>query len=631
MEERLPEGWVSVKLGDVVFPGNTRRPNEATEPDFLYVDIDALDNRLQKIVAPKRISSSEAPSRARLVIHANDVIFSLTRPYLKNIAIIPSDLDNQIASTAYCVLRPEDGISSHYIFYLVIRDDFIKSIITYGDSPPAAHDDEFLAMEIPIAPTKEQNRIVAAIEQQFTRLDNAVASLQSAKRRVKQYRASLLKAAVEGELTKEWRAEHPISETGPQLLVRILAERRTRWEEEQLRKMREKGITPKNIKWKLAYKEPQGPDVENLPKLPKGWCWATLEAIANIQLGKMLSPKAFEQHLIQLPYLRNENIRWGSIDYEDVKKMGFKEGELEKYKLLPNDLLVCEGGVPGRCAVYKEQLDYTGNGKQIMYQKALHRVRMIGNIASPYLIQLCLQHYVTSQIIIPKPSETTIQHLPLEKISILPFPLPPISEQEQIVAEVEARLSNVAQLEEAIEANLKRAEHERQSILREAFAGRLVPQDPTDEPASVLLERIREERKKREEAEKVIKSSRKGVAMEIAKKRRARKSGTGQQGLGLYETLVEAGQPLPPDELFKRVGLKTDDQPDLVEVFYEELQAIEKTLIAETRPDDNHVLLEALEPSTEIQAQLAEEKPAAQPKNTEQSKKTVEQTTLWDI
>src|SRR6266849_4630897 len=189
MEERLTEGWVSVKLGDVVFPGNTRRPNEATEPDFLYVDIDALDNRLQKIVAPKRISSSEAPSRARLVIHANDVIFSLTRPYLKNIAIIPSDLDNQIASTAYCVLRPEDGISSHYIFYLVIRDDFIKSIITYGDSPPAAHDDEFLAMEIPIAPTKEQNRIVAAIEQQFTRLDNAVASLQSAKRRVKQYRA----------------------------------------------------------------------------------------------------------------------------------------------------------------------------------------------------------------------------------------------------------------------------------------------------------------------------------------------------------------------------------------------------------------------------------------------------------
>lgn len=217
-------------------------------------------------------------------------------------------------------------------------------------------------------------------------------------------------------------------------------------------------------------------------------------------------------------------------------------------------------------------------------------------------------------------------------MAAFPLPLPPLTEQAQIVAEVEARLSNVTQLEEVIEANLKRAEHERQSILGEAFAGRLVPQDPTDEPVSVLLERIREERKKREEAEKIIKASRKGVAMEIAKKRRTRKSSAGQQELGLYETLVEAEKRLSPEELFKHAGLKTEEQPESAETFYEELHTdVEEALIAETRPDDNHVLLEALVPSTEIQALLAEAGPAVQPKNTEQGKKAVEQTTLWDI
>jgi hypothetical protein len=206
------------------------------------------------------------------------------------------------------------------------------------------------------------------------------------------------------------------------------------------------------------------------------------------------------------------------------------------------------------------------------------------------------------------------------------FPLPPLAEQEQIVSEVEARLSNIAQMEETIEASLKRAEHERQSILREAFAGRLVPQDPEDEPASVLLERIREERKKRAEAEKVVKVSRKEVRMEIAKRRRDGKA-------NLYTTLVEAKRPLPPDDLFRRAGLKTDEQPESVEVFYEELDAdVENALVAETRPDYGDVLLEALEPSAETKARMAEVEAARQAQETEQGKETIDARapTLWN-
>jgi hypothetical protein len=346
----------------------------------------------------------------------------------------------------------------------------------------------------------------------------------------------------------------------------------------------------------------------------------------------MLSPKAFEQQLIQLPYLRNENIRWGSINYSDIKTMGFKEEELEKYNVLPNDLLVCEGGEPGRCAIFKENISYKNNQQRLMYQKALHRVRMIENIINPTFIQLCLQYYVASQTIIPKFSETTIKHLPLEKISILPFPLPPLAEQEQIVAEVEAALSNIAKLEEVTEQSLTRAEHERQSILREAFAGRLVPQDPSDEPASVLLERIRAERKQREEAEEVVKVGRREIKMEVARKRRAHKRSDGRPNIGLYDKLVEVDKPMTPDALFKAVDLKTDDQPESTEVFYTEARTdVDDALIAEIRPDYNQVLVEALEPSAEMLERMQAEEEAERAKEAEMQKKKVERPTLWDM
>ena len=113
--------------------------------------------------------------------------------------------------------------------------------------------------------------------------------------------------------------------------------------------------------------------------------------------------------------------------------------------------------------------------------------------------------------------------------------------------------------------------------------------------------------------------------MEVAKKRRAGKA-------GLYTTLVEAKRPLPPDDLFKRAGLKTDEQPESVEVFYDELDAdVELALIAETRPDDAYVLLEALEPSVEVLARMAEAKAATQAQEAEQGEKTVDAPTLWNI
>ena len=472
---------------------------------------------------------------------------------------------------------------------------------------------------LPLPPLPEQNHIVAAIEQQFTRLDNAVASLQRARARAKQYHTSLLKAAVEGELTKDWRAEHPAEETGAQLLARILAERRTRWEEEQLAKMRERGVTPKDDKWKQAYKEPQGPDVEQLPALPEGWCWATVENLLlespcnGISIKGSETPPGF-------PALKLSAMSDSGFDYDDRRYIIISDGIAGPLAIQKGDFFVSRGN---------GSLHLVGRGtlaqtppEHIVFPDTMIRLRFM-NIGwlRHYIAYVWPSKFVRKQIEAKARTTAGIYKISQSDIKSFVLPLPSLAEQEQIVAEVEARLSNIAQMEETIEASLKRAEHERQSILREAFAGRLVPQNPEDEPASMLLERIRKER---EEAEKVVKVNRKGVQMEIAKKRRAGKT-------SLYKTLVEARRRLPPDDLFRRAGLKRDEQSESVEVFYEELHAdVEDALIRETRPDNAHVLLEALEPSAEVLARMTEEEAAAQAQEAQQGKKSIDAPTLWN-
>ena len=129
---------------------------------------------------------------------------------------------------------------------------------------------------------------------------------------------------------------------------------------------------------------------------PSSWTIVSLGNVAEVKLGKMLSPKAHQPGLIFRPYLRNENVRWGSVDLSDLKEMGFKPEEMERYTVEPGDLLVCEGGEPGRCAVYRN------SALKVMYQKALHRVRPHGDSVSTLLLRYWLEHLAASGQLIPR-------------------------------------------------------------------------------------------------------------------------------------------------------------------------------------------------------------------------------------
>jgi type I restriction enzyme, S subunit len=482
----LPSGWTLRPIRDAVVPSRSRNPKKEGSGSFRYVDVDALDNTKQVIGAAKQVAKSDAPSRARMLIKRGDVLFCLVRPYLKNIAIVPRELDGEVASTAYCVLRPGAGLDSRFLFYQIVRESFIHSIPTYGNSPPSARDDEFMAMSIRVAPLPEQRRIVAKIEELFSDLDAGVAALERVRANLKRYRAAVLKAAVEGRLTEEWRTRHPATEPAAKLLERILAERRAKWEQDQLRKFKEAGKTPPKG-WKEKYREPAGTTPQSAATLPPQWCWVTIDQLTHL-VTKGSSPgwQGFEYTTAGAMFVRSQNVRWGHLDLSDVQYLPPEFNAEHPTSIIRTGdvLLNLVGASVGRAAVATEQVD----GANL--NQAVGIIRLVNVEMNRLLVYFIVSPQVQAHITTNK-ADVARANFNLDDVRPMPMALPPLAEQAEIVAEVDRRISVADAAETQVEHALQRAARLRQAILKRAFEGKLVPQDPTDEPAAALLDRIK--------------------------------------------------------------------------------------------------------------------------------------------
>jgi len=482
-ENELPEGWAIAKLEDIctIIMGQSPPSSDYNEhgKGLPFFQGKAEFTSLYPVIR-------KWCTAAMRIAEANDILLSVRAP------VGPTNL----APSQCCIgrglaaIRPVGGIQVYYILYAIRTfNSFLLQLAT-GTTFEAVSGDSVRSLEIPLAPLPEQQRIVSVIEQQFTRLDATVAALQQDKAKLKRARASVLKSAVEGKLTEAWRAEHPATESAPELLERILAERRAKWEAGQLAKMEAKGMIPKDDKWKDGYKEPAMPDVEGLPKLPEGWCWAKIDQISQIQGGIQKQPSRIPRENA-FPYLRVANVFRSRLDLSVIEKMELFGNELDLLRLEIGDLLIVEGN-GSRTEIGRSAL-WHGEIKDCVHQNHIIRVRL-NHIIPQYLDCYWNSPEGRNRVMDVAASTSGLYTLSVGKISRLPLPLPPLAEQQQIVAEVERRLSVIEQVEIAVKASLKRAERLRQSILKMAFSGRLVPQDPNDEPASVLLERIRKER-----------------------------------------------------------------------------------------------------------------------------------------
>ena len=231
--------------------------------------------------------------------------------------------------------------------------------------------------------------------------------------------------------------------------------------------------------------------------IPDSWEWVTLKMIAVTGLGKTLD-KAKNQGDYK-PYLCSINVYWSGIDLTTVKEARFEESELPKYELKKGDLLICEGGDVGRSAIWE-------NEQEMYYQNALHRVRFYGGV-NPHYFRLLMECYKGNKILDEQSKGMTIKHLVQSALNAIYFPLPPIQEQQRIVDKFQ---SLIPMLEEYNASEIKLSNLNtgfpnllKKSILHEAVQGKLVPQDPADEPASVLLERIRAEKEQLIKAGKI--------------------------------------------------------------------------------------------------------------------------------
>ena len=224
--------------------------------------------------------------------------------------------------------------------------------------------------------------------------------------------------------------------------------------------------------------------------IPDSWEWVTLKSIAISSLGKTLDKAKNKGEL--KPYLCSINVYWDGIDLTTVKEARLEEGELPKYLLKPGDLLICEGGDVGRSAVWEST-------QEMYYQNALHRVRFYGGI-NPYFFQLLLECYKGNLILDTYSKGMTIKHLVQTALNAIIFPLPPLAEQNRIVDAINRLLPflrSYDRAEKRITAlNTEFPETLKKSILQEAVQGKLLPQNPSDEPAEALLERIRAEKQR---------------------------------------------------------------------------------------------------------------------------------------
>jgi len=387
-----------------------------------------------------------------------------------------------------------DGVDSSYLYHYLKRAKDLIVDLASGTTFLEISGTNATLVPLPLPPLAEQRRIVAAIEEQLTRLDAAVAGLERARANLKRYRAAVLAAACSGRLVPTEaelaRREGRDYEPAGVLLQRILAERRARWEADQLARLHAQGKPPKDDAWKRKYQVAQTVDPPKRVFLTEGWTWAALDQLLCC-LRNGLSTKPDQSEGVRI--LRISAVRPLSVNMEDVRYLSGRVGDYSDYILETDDLLFTRyNGNPelvGVCGVVRHTSGDTAHPDKLI------RGKVVSADSLPRYLEIAL-NVGPSRDFLARRVRTTAGQSGVSggDLKQTPVPLPPLAEQHRIVAEVERRLSVVEELERAVEHALARAARLRQSVLRRAFEGRLVPQDPADEPASVLLERIRAER-----------------------------------------------------------------------------------------------------------------------------------------
>ncbi len=476
-ESEAPEKWERVLLGDIssdISYGYTASSTEEPVGPRMLRITDIQNNSVNwKAVPYCEISDKEIE---KYLLSKNDIVFARTGATVGKSFLIPGNVTNSVYASYLIRVRLQEGIDPKYISYFFQSGDYWSQIrkSQAGIGQPNVNGTKLKKLEVPLAPPEQQKRIVAKIEELFSHIDAGISALKEVKQLLKQYRQSVLKAAITGELTKKWReANKDKLEPASQLLERILKERRKKWEAKQLEQFKAKGKIPKDDKWKTKYKKLALPDISDLEVIPDEWAWVNWEAILSSEdgafkrgpFGSALKKsifvdsgyKVYEQYCpinddcsFARYYITDEK-------YEELKAFAVKAGDF---------LISCSGVTLGRITQVPEVFD---DG---VINQALLRVRLNNDVMGEKYFKMFFRSPYFQSHIFSNVAGVAIPNVKgVKELKAIPIPLPPINEQLVISEKVNEKISAIARIELGIETQLKKIDKTKQSILASAFSG----------------------------------------------------------------------------------------------------------------------------------------------------------------
>ena len=453
MPNNLPQGWVKCLLKDIaIVKGGKRLPAGAKyseiKTDYPYIRVTNFDKMTVNTNDLKYLTPEIQNKIKNYTITKDDIYISIAGSIGK-VGIIPDELDGaNLTENAAKIIH---SINKKFLTYILNSSEIQNQISTYTKSTTqpklALYRIEELKIQLP--PLNEQRRIVGKIESEFAKIDEGLEHLENAKEQIKQYRQSVLKSAFDGKLTQQ----NPDDESAEILLQKI------------------------NPKASFKHND----------KLPQGWVECQLGEVFDIRDGTHDSPK---YHDIGYPLVTSKNLKNGLIDLENVSLISEKDYNKinERSKVSIGDILFAMIGTIGNPVIIVDEPQF-----------AIKNVALFkyNNLINNKYLKYFLESPKTLNIMHSQAKGSTQKFVGLGYLRTFIFPVCPLNEQRLIVEEIEKRFAVADEVEKVVEQNIEKSKQLKQSILKKAFEGRLVPQDPTDEPASILLEKIKQERSKK--------------------------------------------------------------------------------------------------------------------------------------
>ncbi len=484
--EELPEGWCTAPIKDLctLINGRAFKPHEWGTEGLPIV-------RIQNLNDPnKPFNHFSGEVDARFYIDPEELLFAWSgTPGTSFGAHIWQGGRAILNQHIFRVLPRAEVVEKRFLRFAI--NERIEHLIGQAHGGAGlAHVTKpvFEATGLHVPPLNEQRRIVAKLEDLLARSRRAKDVLDAIPPLLEKLRQSILAAAFRGDLTADWRAQHPDVEPASELLKRIRVERRKKWEEAELAKLKAKGKAPTDDRWKAKYQEPAPVDESELPELPEGWCWASVEELspndAPVVYGIILPGEDIPDGV---PYIRPIDIRDdGTVNMASLKRTSPETAtQYGRAALQTGDIVLSIVGTIGKVAIVPTHL----NGANITQSSV--RIRPPSGMAPEFFANALKSPQLQAQFSKYR-FGNAVQRLNVEHARLLAIPLPPLEEQRALNKRVTSamRLVPAALLNQLRDASASMDA----ALLAKAFRGELVPQDPSDEPAAAMLERLAAER-----------------------------------------------------------------------------------------------------------------------------------------